>query len=394
MPAENAAREHRELSVVLVNHTSTISGAEISLLDLIAGLTPAHRVTAAVPYGPLANAARERGATVAAIPAIVGSLRLHPRYTPRTGLALLSAGLGLRRIAASTEADIVHANSIRAGLATCLASKLGAPRPLVHLRDCLPPGKASNAAQRVLSRGAQQLLANSQFTADCFQSAPGGASIAVVHNPVDLDRFDPHTIDRDAARAELGLGLDQTTLVVLAQITPWKGQHTAVHATRILRDAGRDVRLLIAGQVKFQRPLTRYDNDSYLCDLHKTVADHHLHDSVTFIGQTEDPPRLLRAADYALVPSWAEPWGRVVVEAMAMHTPVIATNIGGPTEVIQHRKNGLLVPPHQPQRWADAIQELTDQPQLREQIINAATQTAKRFHPRNHVEQVLAAYRP
>jgi len=383
----------RPLSVVLVDHTSTVSGAEISLLDLVSGLAGERRVTLAAPEGPLAEAARGRGATVHTIAAVEGSLRLDPRHTPGSVAAIVRSALDLRRIARQVGADVIHANSFRAGLVASLAAGLGAPRPIVHIHDCLPRSGAAVATWQTLSRSARVILANSQFTADCFESAPGGAPIEVVHNPVDPDRFDPATIDRAAARAELGLRPDQTALIVLAQITPWKGQDTAIHATRILRDAGHDVQLLIAGQVKFRRPLTRYDNDTYLRELHQTVHDHNLQDAVTFTGQTDDPARLLHAADYALVPSWAEPWGRVVIEAMAMQTPVIATNVGGTTELIQHRQNGLLAPPRQPQHWADAIQELQDNPQLRNQIVNTATQTAKRFHPSNHVEQVLKAYR-
>lgn len=386
-------REHGPLSVLLVDHTSTVSGAEVSLLDLIKGLAGEHRVTLAAPEGPLAEAARARGAEVHTIAAVEGSLRLDPRHTPASIVAIVRAAFDLRRIARQTGADVIHANSFRAGLIASLAWPLGAPRPLVHIRDCLPDSRGTRAIEAVLSRSARRILANSEFTAGCFHGARGGATIEVVHNPVDLDRFDPDTIDRDEARAELGLTPGQTALIVLGQITPWKGQDTAIEATRILRERGQDVRLLIAGTVKFRRPLTRYDNDVYLSELHQTIRDHNLEDAVTFTGQTDDPARLFRAADCALVPSWAEPWGRVVVEAMAVKTPVIATDIGGTTELIQHRENGLLAPPHQAEDWADAIQELTDNPELRSQIVAAATQTAKRFHPGNHARDLVRIYR-
>ena len=378
---------------MLVNHTATISGAEVSLLDLIGGLGVEHRVTVVVPPGPLADAARERGATVKEIPAIEGSLRLDPRPTFFTLAAIVRAAVAIRRIARQVGADVVHANSFRAGLAACLAARLGAPRPLVHIRDCLPAGAASKATQQVLSRSARTILANSAFTAACFDGAPAGAPIAVVYNPIDLDRFDSERIDRTRARAQLGLAPERTVLLVLAQITPWKGQDTAIHATHLLRQRGYDVELLIAGSVKFRRPLTRHDNDTYLQELHATVRSLDLQDTVTFAGESNDAPHLLRAADYVLVPSWAEPWGRVVVEAMAMQTPVVATNVGGPIELIDHAHNGLLAPPRQPAAWADAIEQLIDNPDLHRQITTSADETARRFSRDAHVEGVLKIYR-
>lgn len=381
------------LSVLLVDHTATISGAEVSLLDLIAGLGVEHRVTVAVPQGSLADAARAVGATVREIPAVEGSLRLDPTATLFTLGAILRAAVAIRRAARVVRADVVHANSFRAGLAACLAAGLGAPRPLVHIRDCLPASRAAKATQRVLSRSARTIIANSAFTAACFDGAPAGAPITVVHNPIDLNRFNPERIDRARARAEHELAAERIVLVVLAQITPWKGQDTAIHATRLLLDRGYDVELLIAGSVKFRRPLTRYDNDAYLQELHAAVDRLHLEDAVRFEGEVRNAPSLLRAADYVLVPSWAEPWGRVIAEAMAMGTPVIATNAGGPTELIDHAHNGLLVPPRDPAAWADAIERLIGDPELHRRMTDLAHKTARRFDRDTHVEAILKLYR-
>lgn len=379
--------------MLLVDHTSTVSGAEISLLDLIGGLAGEHLVTLAAPPGELANAARSLGVAVEEIPPIEGSLRLSPRPTAATLAAIAAAGLAIRRISRATGADVVHANSLRAGLAASFAAALGAPRPVVHLRDCLPPTPTARATQWILSRSARAILANSAFTAACFEGAPAGAQVTVVHNPIDLERFDLARIDRAQARAELGLSPGRTVLAVVGQITPWKGQDTAIEATRILRERGHDVELLIAGSVKFRRPMTRYDNDAYLRALHEAVSAQGLDNAVTFTGETGDVPRLLRAVDCVLVPSWAEPWGRVVVEAMAMGTPVTATNVGGTTELVEHEHNGLLIPPREPAAWAEAVQRLIEDPSLRQTVIESGLLTARRFDRDRHVAEVLATYR-
>lgn len=381
------------MGVVVVNHTSAISGAEVSLLDLIGGLVAETRVTVAVPEGPLAVRARERGAAVEIIPAVEGSLRLHPRHTPGSVAAIAGAARSIRRIARASGSQVVHANSFRAGLAASLAARFGAPRPLVHLHDCLPPTAAAKATQQVLSRSARMILANSQYTAGCFNGGHSRAPVEVVHNPIDLDRFDPAPIDRAEARRELGLAEDQTALAVLAQITPWKGQDTAVETVRLLRERGRDVRLLVAGEVKFRRPLTRYDNDAFLRELRKSVRSLGLEDSVSFTGECRDAPRLLRAVDIVLVPSWAEPWGRVVVEAMAMGTPVVATSVGGTRELIEDGRDGLLAPPREPAAWASAVERVMDDSDLRKRVAAAGMETARRFRADTYVEEIVRLYR-
>ncbi len=381
------------LGVVLVNHTSAMSGAEVSLLDLVHGLAKIHRVTVAAPEGPLARQVRELGVPFEVIPAVEGSLRLHPRHTPGAFAAITGAARAIRRIARRTGADVIHANSFRAGLAASLAARLGAPRPVVHLHDCLPPTAAAKATQQVLSLSAEMVLANSAYTGACFNGRHSRAPVEVVHNPIDLDRFDPRRIDRAAARAELGLAEDQFVLTVLAQITPWKGQDTAIDAVGLLRERERDVQLLVAGDVKFRRPLTRYDNDAFLHELRESVRSAGLEQAVSFTGECHDAPRLLRAADCVLVPSWAEPWGRVVVEAMAMGTPVVATSVGGTRELIDNGRDGLLAPPREPGAWAVAIERLMDDPPLRARIVDAGKTTARRFGRESYVEEVVALYR-
>ena len=174
----------------------------------------------------------------------------------------------------------------------------------------------------------------------------------MIGNPVDLDRFDPDKVDRFAARNSLGLKHSDFVATVLAQITPWKGQEEAIRSIARVRERHPDVKLLLVGSAKFLSKATRYDNAAYLESLHRLVAELELGDHVQFLGERDDVPAVLRATDTVLVPSWEEPFGRSVIEAMAMRVPVIATNVGGPTEVIADRKNGMLLSPRAPENWA------------------------------------------
>ena len=63
---------------------------------------------------------------------------------------------------------------------------------------------------------------------------------------------------------------------------------------------------------------------------------------MSFLGEREDVPELIRALDILLLPSWEEPFGRALIEAMALEVPVIATSVGGPAEILDDGREGFL----------------------------------------------------
>jgi len=86
-------------------------------------------------------------------------------------------------------------------------------------------------------------------------------------------------------------------------------------------------------------------------------------DAVIFSGEIDDIPALIAALDLVLVPSWEEPFGRVVIEAMAMGTPVLATDVGGPVDIVSDGVDGLLLPPRRADLWAACVTQLLEHPE-------------------------------
>jgi L-malate glycosyltransferase len=381
------------VKVLFVNHTGLRGGAEESLLSLIAGLPREVSPTLACPGGPLTEAARALGVPVMPIPQIEGSLRLHAVHTPRAMVQIARSALAIRQLARRTRADIIHANSTRAGLSATLAARWGGPPAIVHIRDSLPDGAASAVTRILIARGSAMMIANSRYTAKRFGGRRGERGIRAIHNPVDLDRYAAERIDRTSSRADLGLGADEPVLGVIGQLTAWKGQETAVRALAMVRASEPRAKLLLVGEAKFVSDATRYDNRAYVQNLKELIVRLGLSGAVRFLGQRDDVPNVLAALDIALLPSWEEPFGRVIVEAMAAGTPVIATAVGGPAEIIEDGLNGILVPPHQPDRWAEAVTSLIKDPELRKRIVREGLRTAVRFASDRHVIQVVDAYR-
>jgi glycosyltransferase involved in cell wall biosynthesis len=375
------------MKVLYATHTSRISGAERSLLDLLALLPRGIEPTVACPPGPLAERVRAVGIPVVRLPEIGGL----GRGRAVAALEIARAGLALRRRAALTRTDLVHAASLRAGLATVVATRLGGPPSVVDVRDCLGPDGAAGSAQRLVARNGCTVIANSQHTAASFRAATG-VSPRIVHPLVDLDPFLHPRLGREETRRRLGLPARAPVLAVVGQLTPWKAQDDAVRMLRILRTTFPDATLLIAGDVKFDGA-TRHDNHAYERSLRMLAAP--LGGAVHFLGERGEVNDILPALDILLVPSWEEPFGRVVLEGMAAGIAVIATTIGGPKEILRDGVEGVLLPPRRPDRWTTEVSALLHDDERRSRIAVAARERALRFqHEREHrLAAVLEMYR-
>ena len=380
------------MNVLYVSHTSTVSGGERSLLSLLSSLPPEINRLLATPQGDLMESARALAVPTTEIRGTAGSLRLHRRHTPKAVGEMSLAALQVARAARRHRADVVHANSIRAGLVLALARPAGAR--FVHVRDVLPPGSLTTATMRVIAAGAT-IIANSRYTAAAVLKAAPGARVEVVHNPVDLARFDPERIDRLAARAALGVAGERALLLgLVAQLTPWKGQDTAVRALSILRERGIDAHLLLIGGAKFVAAATRFDNEAYVADLRQEVERAGLTDRVSWLGHREDVPELMRALDVLVLPSSEEPFGRALIEAMALGVPVLATRVGGPPEIVTDGREGYLLDPGDPGAWADAIQRIAESPDRGAAMGAAGRERAlSDFGADRHARTLLELYR-
>jgi L-malate glycosyltransferase len=356
------------VNVLYLSHTSHVSGAEHSLLELLRALPDGVRPSAATPVGALERALRELEIPTARITGTAGSLRLHPVHTPRAMGELAVSAWQLRRAARALTADVVHANSIRAGIILALARLPGVPR-VVHVRDCMARSASATAAARLVAASADVVVANSRYTAEWFRAAAPAARLEVVYNGVDLRRFDPGRVDRAGARAALGqIPPGRLMLGVVGQLSPWKGQECVIDALAALVRDGVDAHLLLIGAVKFREPATRLDNEAYVRRLHERIASQDLSDRVSWLGERDDIPELIAALDVLLLPSRQEPFGRALIEAMAMGVPVIATDVGGPREIVRDGQDGLLLAPDRPQEWAAAVRRLGEDTLLRERM--------------------------
>ena len=381
------------MRILFANHTGSWSGAEVSLMRVVEGLRRDHEVGVACPAeGPLREAVERVGVSWLEVPNVDVSLRPHPIHTPVGLWQLRSAGAALARASRQWRADVIHANTPRAGLMGALAQRLGAAPMIVRAHEHLPPSPIGRVSRAVIVRNARAVAAVSEFTAEKFNEGLPRPVATRVYNSVDLARLEAGRRRPAPLRAELGLAPGSFLLGQVAQITPWKGQDTAIRALAGVRAAGLDAHLAIVGKVVFGGKRVRHDNHAYQAELEQLVAELELGHAVHFLGQRTDVAEVLAALDLSLLPSWEEPFGLVTVESMAAGTPPLVSANGAGPELVHDGVTGRLVAPEQPAAWAAAARDLLEDPEALKRIAERGPTAAARFNDAAHASEMLTLY--
>ncbi|MDE3078285.1 MAG: glycosyltransferase, partial [Chloroflexota bacterium] len=215
--------------------------------------------------------------------------------------------------------------------------------------------------------------------------------VAIVPPGLDLGLFRP--MDRAEAKRSLGLA-DRRVLLFVGRMDRIKGVETLLRATaQLLRsDPQFELLLLIVGGDRQIRVMD--DASRELLRLRAIVSDLGLRQAVRFVGPKEQSelPTYYAAADVCAVPSYAESFGMVAVEAMACGTPVVAAGVGGLQSTIVDGETGFLVPRHDPALFADRIAQLMRSPELRRRFGQAGTQRARGYRWPVVARQLYGAY--
>jgi len=358
-----AEGERRPLRVLYLNHVAQISGAENSLLALVRHLDRRRvRPVAAVPPGPLARELRHQGVQVTT----VRELRLQ---RPAGLLGGARTALGLRwwaravwRAGRALNCDLVHANSLTAGIAARLA--FGESLPLVwHARDLRMPGRA----EAWLLERATRIIAISACVANhLFEARPQARERTVlIYNGIEPRDFQPRR-SRQQVRLELGIPEDCPLVGTVGQIVPWKRQELVLEVAANVIAHLPQCRFLIVGADLFG------EHVEYVRRLHALAARLNVAGNVTFTGYRQDAASVLAALDVLVHPADREPLGRVVLEAMSLGVPCVAADSCGPSELVQDGVSGLLVTPGDVDGFAREIRNLLQRPATARRIGEAA----------------------
>lgn len=355
--------------LVVSNHGDVVGGGELSLLGLLGGLDRRRWApTLVVPMdGTVAEGARNLGFPVEVI--ALPTLR-------RPGAAVVRSVLALRQLTASVGAALLHANGSRAMAYAGSAGRL-ARRPVIwHVRIA----DRDPFLDRPLGALATLVIVISRAVKRRF-STTLAPKIRLVYNGVDLERFRPRPPDA-ALRQTLGVPDAVPVVGAVGRFVTFKGFSDLVDAAARLQRAMPEVHWVVVGD----GPLR--------ADLEARSESLGLKAHVHFAGWRDDVPDILALCDVFLLPSVSEHFGRVLIEAMAMARPIVATEAGGVPEIVVSGQTGLLVPPEDPQAMALTVETLLrDRSRAGQLGIAARRRAESTFSLAAHVAAVERVYR-
>jgi glycosyltransferase involved in cell wall biosynthesis len=381
------AAHPRRPRVVFVDHVARLSGGEIALLRLLpvlAGEVDVHVILG--EEGPLVERLCARGISVDVLP-LAPALRdlrkdtLRPRrFDPIAAARVAPYVVRLARRIRARRADLVHTNSLKAALYGGAAGRLARVPVVWHLRDRIADDYLPHSAVMLVRAAARVLptaiVANSQATLDTLPTA--GPS-RVVYNPIV-----PDAVERHAAAPSRSGAL--TTVGIVGRLAPWKGQHVFLEAfAQAFR--GTPVRGRVIGSALF-------GEDAYEQRLREQAERLGIASQIEFLGFREDVQVELGELDVLVHSSVIpEPFGQAVLEGMAAGIPVIATDAGGPAELITNGRDGLLTQPGDAHELAETLRRLGSDAALRDALGSKAMSRSMEFTPQRTAAKLLAVYR-
>lgn len=282
---------------------------------------------------------------------------------------VFGAARSLRRVIAAERPELIHTHSQKAHVFATLAAA-GMDVPLIwHMRDLLGGRFARGVMDLLAAARAARVIVVSNAVVEQFKLARGKAT--VVYNAVaPPEPLGPEFVAR--TKSAWGVPQDARVLGSVGQIAPWKGQHVFVEAAAALAPAFPGLYFVVVGS-----PL--YGAHKYRAELLRHVKRAGLAPRFRFLGQQEDAARAIDTFDVLIHAAVApEPFGRVVVEAMARRVPVVALRGGGVTEIMEDGREGFFAKAGDPGSVAAAAAFILDDPPLAAQMGARGYETYRR----------------
>lgn len=213
----------------------------------------------------------------------------------------------------------------------------------------------------------------------------------IIHNGVDIAEFSLSS-ERRIIREELGIKSNEYAVGIIGRIDWWKGHEYFLEAIAKIANQVPYIKGLIIGEL--DEDVAAVQNRQYLGKLQGLVISHGLTERITFTGFRSDIPRVIAALDVVVhASSRAEPFGLVIIEAMAAGKPVIATAAGGVLDIIEDQVNGLLIPCKDSEAMARAVFKMLQNKDKTSSLGVAAKQrAAERFSVERQVGAVEKLY--
>lgn len=272
-------------------------------------------------------------------------------------------------------------NDPSCNLAMAMAARLAGLPCILHARGFSANTKGT---RWVLSNITHCIAVSQAVKSQLSELDYSGESCTVVPEGLDFDVFYPRT-PSNRLRQELGFDGTEPVITLVGGLIDWKGQDILLAACPAVLQAFPDAQILLVGSAYGR-------DDSYATMINKMASSPELLGKVRLLGARNDVPEILSVSTIVLHTSTKpEPFGRTFLEGMAMGKAVIASNEGGPAEVIEHEKDGLLITPRNPSELASAIIRLLADPGFAATLAKSAERKAAVYSIENHARAIMEA---
>jgi glycosyltransferase involved in cell wall biosynthesis len=347
--------------LAISNHADMLGGGEHSFIDLLCHLPDTWQAVAIVPdEGELTQRLRRSGLETHILPL--------PPIQFRNFFKMLASIEAHRRLFKRLRPNIIYANGSRAALYGSIVGRILGIPIVWHCRVA----NTDPYLDPLLVKLNNKIVANSKATAARF-STHFKKRTQVVYNGVNIQWLRKENLQ------EPGLINDEWKVILtVARVSKWKRHDLVLAAFEELAGDNPKTHLVFLGAKDKREP-------DWWEFLSSKTKQSRFSERIHWVGQVEDVRPWLRAALMMVLASENEPFGRVLVEAMACGVPVIAARSGGVPEIVNHGQEGLLVTPGKVEELTGSMVRLLTDEVLREHLSKSARQKAERFSLESHI---------
>ncbi|HAD82223.1 MAG: hypothetical protein A2509_03985 [Candidatus Edwardsbacteria bacterium RIFOXYD12_FULL_50_11] len=382
--------DNSKSKILFFDHSPIISGAEYSLLDILQGLKnkPVDYRLLTIKGSKLIKKTNDIGIETIEISLPERLLYINKNdFQRQPGKIIQSLGsvkktvIEIYNILRRGKYDAIYTNTLKSHILGGLAGTMAGVKVIWHLRDIPIQPRPKRAIQLLATFIPDKIIAVSEAVGRQF----GGRKVSVIHNGIDAQAIQkkaalemPAEIQR--IRESSGGG---PTIGIVGQIARWKGQDVFLRAAKLLAEKLPQAKFLIIGEALF-------DEKEFKLELNNFVINNNLQKRVIFTGHLENVYPILKQLDVLVHCSVEpEPFGRVIIEAMALGVPVIATRGGAVEEIITNGENGLIVSPGDHQQLAGAVENILTDKTMRNKIVgNGTIKVPKVFGLREMLDEI------
>ena len=230
--------------------------------------------------------------------------------------------------------DCIYANTTKACVYAVAAKFYTRKKMIWHVRDQLN----HTLLHKVLARNSDIIISVSKYIDDQVPACEYKKRL--IYGGIDAGEWIVNPEQSGSLKKELGLGQDTILIAQIGQLTRWKNHFDLIRAADMILQCEPEIHFLIVGDDLSGR------EKKYKAELKKLVAELKLEPHLSFPGNRHDIKELLNQIDIIIHPAINEPFGRVILEAMALEKPVVAYDCGGLREIIINNETGYLVEPY------------------------------------------------